>query len=121
MPSRVPESWLAPCAGRLRAARPAPGAPGAAATVAAFSATFVVWPLNMRVGANSPSLWPTMFSVTYTGMNFLPLCTASVCPTISGITVERRDQVLMTFFSDPRFITSIFSRSERVDERSLLE
>ena len=51
-----------------------------------------------------------MFSVTYTGMNFFPLCTASVWPTISGITVERRDQVLMTFFSDPRFITSIFSR-----------
>ncbi len=50
-----------------------------------------------------------MFSVTYTGMNFLPLCTASVCPTISGITVDRRDHVLMTFFSAPRFITSIFS------------
>ena len=40
------------------------------------------------------------------------VCTASVCPTISGMTVDRRDQVLMTFFSDPRFITSIFSRSE---------
>ena len=53
-----------------------------------------------------------MFSVTYTGMNFFPLCTASVCPTISGITVDRRDHVLMTFFSAPRFITSIFSRSE---------
>ena len=51
-----------------------------------------------------------MFSVMYTGMNFFPLCTASVCPTISGTTVERRDHVLMTFFSDPRFITSIFSR-----------
>src|SRR4029079_12052174 len=44
-------------------------------------------------------------------MNFFPLCTASVWPTISGITVERRDQVLITFFSPPRFITSIFSRS----------
>src|SRR6185369_1956965 len=42
-------------------------------------------------------------------MNFLPLCTAIVCPTISGITVDRRDQVLMTFFSPPRFITSTFS------------
>src|SRR5205814_846008 len=91
---------------------PVPGAPGAAATAAARSATRVVWPLNKRVGANSPSLWPTMFSVTYTGMNFPPLCTASVCPTISGTTVERRDQVLMTFFSAPRFITSIFSSSE---------
>src|SRR5258705_4261632 len=44
-------------------------------------------------------------------MNFRPLCTAIVCPTISGITVERRDQVLMTFFSPPRFMTSTFSRS----------
>ena len=70
----------------------------AAATWAAFSA-LVVWPLKNRVGANSPSFWPTMFSVMYTGMNFFPLCTAMVCPTISGITVDRRDQVLMTFFS----------------------
>ena len=53
-----------------------------------------------------------MFSVTYTGMNFLPLCTASVWPTISGTTVDRRDQVLMTFFSAPRFMISIFSSSE---------
>src|SRR6188768_1685905 len=30
-------------------------------------------PLNVRVGENSPSLWPTMFSVMYTGMNFFPL------------------------------------------------
>ena len=43
----------------------------------------------MRVGANSPSLWPTMFSVMYTGMNFFPLCTAIVWPTISGMTVDR--------------------------------
>ena len=50
-----------------------------------------------------------MFSVTYTGTNFLPLCTASVCPTISGITVDRRDQVLTTFFSFARFIASTFS------------
>ena len=77
--------------------------------------------MNVRVGANSPSLWPTMFSVTYTGMNFLPLCTAIVWPTISGTTVERRDQVLMTFFSLTRFIASSFSSSERVDERALLQ
>src|SRR4029077_1080710 len=43
-------------------------------------------------------------------MNFLPLWTAIVCPTISGMTVDRRDQVLMTFLSPPRFMTSIFSR-----------
>src|SRR6478735_1752753 len=29
--------------------------------------------LKIRVGANSPSLWPTMFSVTYTAMCALPL------------------------------------------------
>src|SRR4249919_1487292 len=52
-----------------------------------------------------------MFSVTYTGMNLRPLCTASVCPTISGTTVDRRDQVLMTFLSPPRFIASTFSSS----------
>ena len=55
--------------------------------------------LEHRVGENSPSLWPTMFSVTYTGMNFLPLCTASVWPMNSGRMVERRDQVRTTFFS----------------------
>ena len=40
-----------------------------------------------------------MFSVTYTGMNFFPLWIAIVWLTISGTTVDRRDQVLMTFFS----------------------
>src|SRR5882724_2117845 len=48
-----------------------------------------------------------MFSVTYTGMNFLPLCTAMVCPTISGVMVERRDQVRSTFFSLRAFMPSI--------------
>src|SRR5689334_17583606 len=47
-----------------------------------------------------------MFSVTYTGMNFFPLCTAIVCPTISGSTVDRRDQVRSTFFSLREFICS---------------
>src|ERR1700676_439947 len=76
---------------------------------AVFSvAAFTEWPLNVRVGENSPSLWPTMFSVTYTGMNFLPLWQASVCPTNSGSIVERRDQVLMTFFSFFTFIASTF-------------
>ena len=31
------------------------------------------WPLKVLVGANSPSLCPTMFSVTYTGINLFPL------------------------------------------------
>ena len=34
------------------------------ATFVAFSTFVPEWPLKVRVGANSPSLWPTMFSVT---------------------------------------------------------
>src|SRR5262249_55243297 len=117
-----PPAGFAPPAGAAVPPAPAgtgapgpPGTPGApaapaAASAAARSATRVVCPLKIRVGANSPSLCPTMFSVTYTGMNLRPLWTASVWPTISGTTVDRRDQVLMTFFSAPRFITSTFSR-----------
>src|SRR5689334_10555704 len=43
-------------------------------------------------------------------MNFLPLWTAMVWPIISGTTVERRDQVLTTFFSLREFRPSTFSR-----------
>ncbi len=49
-----------------------------------------------------------MFSVTNTGTNFRPLCTAKVCPTKSGRTVLRRDQVLMTCFLLPLFASSTF-------------
>src|SRR5436190_21889738 len=41
------------------------------------------------------------------GMNLLPLWTASVWPTNSGTTVERRAHVLTTRFSPLRFIVSI--------------
>src|SRR5215475_11957614 len=44
-------------------------------------------------------------------MNFLPLWTAIVCPTNSGRIVERRDQVLSTFFWRDRFISSTRSTS----------
>src|SRR5579859_282068 len=89
----------------------APGPPGIPAGFAATSvAALMEWPLNWRVKLNSPSLWPTMFSVTYTGINFLPLCTAIVCPTISGTTVERRDQVRSTFFSLREFMPSTLAR-----------
>src|SRR3954470_11020766 len=61
------------------------GAAGAVGVPAAGVGAFLsaalpaaVWPRKSRVGANSPSLWPTMFSVTYTGMNLFPLCTANV-------------------------------------------
>src|SRR5260370_16953294 len=93
------------------AAAPPPGAAAAGAAPAAFSrAAFTAWPLNVRVGANSPSLWPIICSVTYTGINFLPLCTALVWPMKSGTIVERRDQVLTTFFSLRVFSPSTFSR-----------
>src|SRR5580765_7044877 len=46
------------------------------------------------------------------GMNLLPLCTASVWPTNSGSTVQRRAQVLSTRFSPLRFSVSIFFTRE---------
>src|SRR5947199_599499 len=83
---------------------------GAAAAAALSSAALTAWPLKVRVGENSPSLCPIICSVTYTGINFLPLCTAMVCPIISGTIVERRDQVFTTFFSLRVFSASTFSR-----------
>src|SRR5712691_9868365 len=83
---------------------------GAAAAAALSSAALTAWPLKVRVGENSPSLCPIICSVTYTGMNFLPLCTAMVWPIISGTIVERRDQVFTTFFSFRAFSASTFSR-----------
>src|SRR6185295_757253 len=68
-----------------------------------------LWARNVRVGENSPSLCPTMFSVTYTGTNLLPLCTAIVCPTISGRIVERRDHVRIARLSALFSIARIFS------------
>src|SRR6266849_2282195 len=93
------------------AGAPAGAAPPAGATPAAFSsAAFTAWPLKVRVGENSPSLCPIICSVTYTGMNFFPLCTAMVWPIMSGTIVERRDQVLITFFSLRVFSPSTFMR-----------
>src|SRR5207237_3199025 len=57
------------------------------------------WNRKVRVGANSPSLWPTMDSVTYTGTCLRPSWTAMVWPTMSGMIVDRRDHVLITRFS----------------------
>jgi len=54
------------------------------------------WPLNVRVGANSPSLCPTMFSVMNSGTWRLPSCTAMVKPSMSGMIVDARDQVRIT-------------------------
>src|SRR4029078_12844131 len=51
-----------------------------------------------------------MFSVTKTELNVFPLCTKNVWPTKSGVTIERRDHVLIGFLTPDAFILSIFSR-----------
>src|SRR2546430_13542728 len=51
-----------------------------------------------------------MFSVTNTEIKVFPLCTMNVCPTKSGVTIERRAQVFSGFFTPEVFILSIFSR-----------
>src|SRR6185436_4747899 len=107
--------FLAGAAGAAGAAAAGAAAPGAlgggdlpAIAASAVRLPAAEWLLKMRVSANSPSLCPTMFSVTYTGMCCLPLCTASVSPTKSGITVERRDQVLIGRLSLPPRALSTF-------------
>src|SRR4051794_7915446 len=67
-----------------------------------------MWPLKVRVGANSPSLCPTMPSVMNTGTCLRPSCTAIVWPSMSGMIVERRDQVLITFLVPLSFWVSTF-------------
>src|SRR5205085_5031684 len=54
-------------------------------------------PRNTRVGANSPSLWPTIDSLMNTGTCLRPSWTAIVCPTISGKMVDARDHVRSIF------------------------
>ena len=45
---------------------------------------------------------------TNTGTNLLPLCTAKVWPTNSGVTVLARDHVFITRFSFRSFIARTF-------------
>ncbi len=59
------------------------------------------------MGANSPSLWPTIASVTKTGTCFWPSCTAIVWPTMSGKIVEVRDHVLTICLVPDVFIASM--------------
>src|SRR4029077_11086443 len=54
--------------------------------------------------------WPTMFSVTNTGLNTFPLCTLNVSPTKSGVIIERRDQVLIGDLDFVSFAFRILSR-----------
>ena len=51
----------------------------------------------------------------------MPLCTAKVSPTISGMMVERRDQVLMTFFDLLPLRVRDLLQQVVVDERTLLD
>src|SRR5262249_8591127 len=53
------------------------------------------WPRKVRVGANSPSLCPTLSSVTYSLMNVLPLWMVKFLPMNSGTIVHARAQVLI--------------------------
>src|SRR5262249_51109282 len=90
-------------------ARGTPGAPGGGPPdgfTSALRAPECWW--NVRVGENSPSLWPTMFSLMKTGMNLRPLWTANVWPIMSGMIVERRDQVFVTLRSPAVFIAFTF-------------
>ena len=64
-------------------------------------------PRKVRVGANSPSLCPTICSLTKTGTCLRPSWTAIVCPTMSGKIVDERDQVRIIRFSLAAFMASI--------------
>src|SRR5207245_11690811 len=62
---------------------------------------------KVRVGANSPSLCPTICSEMNTGTCLRPSCTAIVWPTISGKTVELRDHVRIMFLLPEAFMAVI--------------
>src|SRR6185312_7583112 len=68
----------------------------------------LMWPRKVRVGANSPSLWPTIESDTNTGTCLRPSCTAIVWPIMSGMMVDRRDQVRITVFLPDSLRASTF-------------
>src|SRR2546427_616370 len=82
--SKIPQVVLPPAggpagfAGAAPGAGPAPAAGGAATAAALSAAILTLCPLKVRVGENSPSLCPTIFSVMYTGINFRTLWTAIV-------------------------------------------
>ena len=63
-----------------------------------------------------------MFSLTYTGTNVLPLYTAIVCPTKSGLIIEARDQVLITaFLPDSSVDAGLVVQSISVDGGRMLK
>src|SRR5215210_4846521 len=65
------------------------------------------WPRNIRVGANSPSLCPTIDSETNTGTCLRPSWTAIVWPTISGKIVDARDHVRIIWRELEAFMDSM--------------
>src|SRR5262249_9299229 len=84
-------------------------------------------PLKIRVGANSPSLCPTMSSVTYSFMNCRPLWIRKVWPTNSGTMVQSRAHGLIGTRSLARSFFSPFARSRSskygpfLDDRLMLK
>ena len=76
-----------------------------------FLASLPPCPRNIFVGENSPSLCPTMFSLTKTGMCCFPLWTAKVCPTNSGEMSLLRDHVLIGLFLPSASSAMIFLSS----------
>src|SRR5215472_1025704 len=68
----------------------------------------LTWLRKVRVGANSPSLCPTIDSVMNTGMCLRPSCTAMVWPSMAGTIMDRRDHVLITVLVPLSFCTSTF-------------
>lgn len=70
--------------------------------LAACSISFCIFPPCLEkvlVGENSPNLWPTISSVTKTGICFLPLWTPKVNPTISGEIALARAQIFIVDLS----------------------
>ena len=68
---------IAAALGATPGAAAAPGPFAGTAASAASAAAFLsagVCPENCLVGENSPSLWPTISSDIFIGINFLPLC-----------------------------------------------
>ena len=76
---------------------------------------------NVRVGANSPSLCPTIDSEMNTGTCLRPSCTAIVCPSISGTIVRAARPGL----DDPLLALLVhvvdLDHQVVVDERTLLD
>ena len=86
---------------------------GAGAPGAASAALRPLWPRNIRVGENSPSLCPTMSSCTNTLRNLFPLWTSNVWPTNSGMIVHARAQVLIGCLARFSFSFATFLKASR--------